>query len=266
MANKYFSKIFQTTFICLITLESLFAQNGTVKSYYPEGTIKSEISFVNDVLDGSAIWYYPNGNLKSEKNYSNGILYGWIKEYFDSGLLKEEYYAKNGIKDGTQRIFYENGALKELSEYSDGKQMHKSVFDYDLSYNPPQIAYQGKKNQNEVLSTGKGESLCDAEVCPTPFGGMKSIQDNLIYPEHALRYGLEGSVTLQATINIQGEVVKTQIIKSLGLGCDEAAQDAVRKTKFLPGKNHDNPVESTLTINVEFKIVNQNNSPELKGK
>ena len=82
----------------------------------------------------------------------------------------------------------------------------------------------------------------------------QAIQENLVYPEHALRYGLEGTVTLKASINSDGDVTKTDIIKGLGLGCDEAAENAVMKTKFIPGKTGGKPVDSVLSINVEFKI------------
>jgi antitoxin component YwqK of YwqJK toxin-antitoxin module len=45
--------------VYLITLFSLFwmqilsSQNGIVKSYYADGTVQSEASYVNDVLDGA---------------------------------------------------------------------------------------------------------------------------------------------------------------------------------------------------------------------
>ena len=79
-------------FLILITIYSISsAQNGIVKSYYPDGSVQSEISYVNDILDGSAIWYYPNGQLKSEKNFSKDVLDDWVKEYYESRLLKEKY-------------------------------------------------------------------------------------------------------------------------------------------------------------------------------
>jgi antitoxin component YwqK of YwqJK toxin-antitoxin module len=49
--------------LVLVAVTSINAQNGIVKTYYADGTPRSEISYVNDVLDGTALYYYPNGNL-----------------------------------------------------------------------------------------------------------------------------------------------------------------------------------------------------------
>lgn len=254
-------------FLILITIYSISsAQNGLVKSYYPDGSTQSEISYVNDILDGSAVWYYPNGQLKSEKNFSKGVLDGWVKEYYESGLLKEEYFVKNGMKDGTNRVFYENGTLKALSNYVNGNQTQLQLFDYDPNYHPI-VADSNKINppQNKIKRS-RNNYQCNIEICPEPVGGLKSIQDNLVYPEHALLYGLEGMITLIAKISSEGKVVNIEITRGMGLGCSEAAQEAVKKTKFLPGENNGVPVESEVTLNIEFKIYENKSFPGSKEK
>lgn len=258
---------------CLITYNFLisivFAQSGIMKSYYPDGVPRSEVSYVNDILDGQALYYYPNGNLKSEKNYSNGKLNGYVREYYDTGLLKEEYFVKEGIKDGSYRKYYDNGALKELIIFEKGVQVKKDFFDYDPTFVASAEAYKAGNRQQQVFEKRKTILICDVEICPVPVGGLSSIQDNLVYPEHALLYGLEGTVTLIATINEKGNVIATEIVKGIGLGCDEAAQDAVKKTQFIPGQNFGKVVESRVTLNVEFKIFDrmliQNNQANNNG-
>jgi TonB family protein len=245
-------------FFYFVITSILFAQNGVVASYYPDGIVRSEISYANDVLEGSAVTYYPNGNLMSKKNYSNGIIEGWVIEYYQTGLIKEEYSVNYGVKDGNYKSYYENGGLKEIITFVKGLAIKKTAFDFDPDYKASPEAYlEGNKQQDIAHSEGK-EIRCDAEICPAPIGGMKAIQDILVYPEHALRYGLEGTVTLSATISANGNVLKTQILKGLGLGCDEAAQDAVMKIKFLPGRTAGKAVESILTIDVNFKIFDRN--------
>lgn len=268
-------------FFILVTMYSISsAQNGIVKTYYPDGSVQSEISYVNDVLDGNAVWYYPNGQLKLEKNYDKGILNGWVKEYYESGLLKEEYFVKNGFKDGTHKIYNDNGALKKISNYTDGIQTRSQTFgdgtgnkvesasikisDSTIKNTITDTVKVGPKPQKFVRSGIKYQ--CNVEVCPEPVGGMKSIQDNLVYPEHALRYGLEGTVTLKAKISPDGIVLNTEIIRGMGFGCSEAAQEAVKKSKFLPGENNDVQVESEITLNIEFKIYEKKSFPESKGK
>ncbi|MEW5843446.1 MAG: TonB family protein [Bacteroidota bacterium] len=243
------------TFILLqlILSGSLFAQNGIVKTYFPTGEVQEELSYANNILEGNSVWYYQNGNIMTEKNYDNGILNGWVKEYFDSGLVKEEYEVRDEIKDGIDRAYFENGGLKHIYYFSKGMITKQENFSFDPNYSAPAQNYlAGKRNQ--AVGAVQNLSPCDVEVCAAPIGGIKAVEDNLVYPEHALKYGLEGTVTLKAAINAEGIVTKAEVVKGIGLGCDEAAQTAVVKTKFHPGQNSGKPVDSTLMLNVDFKI------------
>lgn len=267
-------------FIILILLsfaaQNFYSQNGIAKSYYPDGNLYSEISYVNDVLDGTAYWYYPNGNLKMMKEFSKGKLNGYVREYYESGLLKEEYSVKDGIKNGTHRIYYDNGALKEIMIYEYGKLIQSKQFDYDPTFiAPPNLYLAGNRQQGMFQSNSdetttqkkkKQELICDVDICPVPIGGMKTIQDNLIYPEHALLYGLEGNVILIASIDEKGDVTNTEVIKSLGLGCDEAAEEAVKRTKFIPGQKDGKVTSSRVTLKIEFKIFDLSNKVDTSSR
>jgi len=87
---------------------------------------------------------------------------------------------------------------------------------------------------------------------------LVAIQQNLVYPEIARKAGIEGVVTVYAQIGVNGEVVKTKILKSLGEnnGCDEAAVAAIKAVKWQPGKAKDQPVSVWVSIPVKFKIQN----------
>jgi TonB family protein len=252
--------------LSILFFANCFAQNGIVKTYYTDGTPMSEKSLVNDILDGASFTYYQNGNLQSEKNYSDGILSGYVREFYETGLLKLEYFINNGVKDGTQRLFYENGSLKEVTIYTDGQMIKKDLFKYDSKYIAAIQEYQtGNNRQQELLKNKQQELNCDVEICPVPIGGLKVIQDNLIYPEHALLYGLEGEVVLNAKISEVGDVISTEVTKHLGLGCDDAAQDAVKKTKFIPGQNNGKNTLATVSIKVEYAIENKTFSDNTKN-
>ena len=51
-----------------------------------------------------------------------------------------------------------------------------------------------------------------------------------------------------------GIVTKVELIRGIGAGCDEAAMDAVHKTKFKPGKQRGKPVKVQVTVPVLFKL------------
>ncbi|NWG28541.1 MAG: energy transducer TonB [Ignavibacteriaceae bacterium] len=92
------------------------------------------------------------------------------------------------------------------------------------------------------------------EEMPEPVGGIKAIQEKIIYPEIAKRAGVEGKVYILAFVDESGTVTKAQVLKGIGAGCDEAALDAVLKTKFKPGKQRGKPVKVQVSIPVIFKL------------
>lgn len=67
-------------------------------------------------------------------------------------------------------------------------------------------------------------------------GGQKAlnafIREHLKYPKDALEQGIEGSVYIRYSIGIKGDVVQTQVISSLGHGCDEEAERLVKLLRF----------------------------------
>lgn len=92
------------------------------------------------------------------------------------------------------------------------------------------------------------------EEMPEPIGGIKAIQEKIIYPEIAKRAGVEGKVYVLAFVDESGSVTKAQVLKGIGAGCDEAALDAVQKTKFKPGKQRGKPVKVQVSIPIIFKL------------
>lgn len=89
---------------------------------------------------------------------------------------------------------------------------------------------------------------------PEPIGGLNSIQSKIKYPEEAKRSGIEGKVFIQAFIDENGNVVKAKVIKGVGSGLDEVALEAVKQTKFIPGKQEGKPVKVQVAIPIVFKL------------
>jgi protein TonB len=92
------------------------------------------------------------------------------------------------------------------------------------------------------------------EEMPEPIGGLKSIQEKIVYPEIALRARVEGKVFVKAFVDETGKVASAEIVKGIGAGCDEAAIDAVLQTKFSPGKQRGRPIKVQVTIPIVFKL------------
>lgn len=128
-----------------------------------------------------------------------------------------------------------------------GKQV-KSV--YPWSFDPHiltgQIPMEGDSKENVFYVV--------VEEMPEIVGGIKSIQEKIVYPELARRSGIEGKVYALAFIDEKGNVADAKIIKGIGGGCDEAALDAVKQTKFIPGRQKGKPVKVQVSIPIVFKL------------
>jgi protein TonB len=89
---------------------------------------------------------------------------------------------------------------------------------------------------------------------PEPIGGYAILRKSLVYPEMARRVGREGTVVVIAFIDEAGIVQKTEIKEGIGLGCDEAASEAVLKTQFQPATQRGKPVKVRVSIPIRFKL------------
>ena len=108
--------------------------------------------------------------------------------------------------------------------------------------------------RSPVKSKGETTYKISAEVMPEPIGGIAGIQSNVVYPDSAKKLDISGKVYVLAYINELGVVDKTEIIKGLGHGLDEAATNAVLHTKFTPAKQFGKPVKIKVSIPIEFKL------------
>ena len=85
---------------------------------------------------------------------------------------------------------------------------------------------------------------------PKPISAIRPI-----YPEIAQEAGIEGVVVVQAFIDKKGRVKETIILKGIpNTGLDEAAMEAIRKTRFRPAKHRERAVGVWISIPVNFKL------------
>ena len=75
------------------------------------------------------------------------------------------------------------------------------------------------------------------------------------YSEEARKAKHQGTVMLYVQIDPSGHATNIKVVKSLGLGLDEKAMEAVAKWKFSPGKKDGKPVTVEATIEVNFRLL-----------
>ncbi len=88
-----------------------------------------------------------------------------------------------------------------------------------------------------------------------PIGGHGTIQKNINYPEMAMETGIEGLVIVNAYVDKEGHVIETSVLMGVpNTGLNEAAEDAIRRTRFFPAGKRGRKVGAWMVIFVNFKL------------
>jgi TonB family protein len=74
------------------------------------------------------------------------------------------------------------------------------------------------------------------------------------YPAKDLRDQIEGSVSLEAIIDVTGEVRAVRVTHSLTPGLDDAAMAAARKWRFEPARLNGAPTPILVTLILDFRL------------
>ena len=94
-----------------------------------------------------------------------------------------------------------------------------------------------------------------AEQMPDIAGGMGAYYIHIDYPEEAIDKGIEGRLVLAFVVEPTGKPSEIEVLRSLHPLCDSAAVDALRKTRFIPGKQNGRVVRVRMRLPVRFRLV-----------
>ena len=75
------------------------------------------------------------------------------------------------------------------------------------------------------------------------------------YSEEARKAKYSGTVMLAVVVDVEGHARDIHVVKSLGMGLDEKAIEAVEKWKFKPGMKGGQAVNVRATIEVNFRLL-----------
>lgn len=75
------------------------------------------------------------------------------------------------------------------------------------------------------------------------------------YSEEARKAKWQGTVVLSLVVDDQGRPQGLKVVRSLGLGLDQKAIEAVEKWRFRPGMKDGKPVPVMATIEVNFRLL-----------
>ncbi len=139
--------------------------------------------------------------------------------------------------------------LSEDVDVSEDVTMEDFTFeDYEAMDAPP-------PPPEDNASGGSRVKFIPYDEAPTPLGGASAILRNVVYPEIAREAQIEGKVVIQAFVNEKGIVTDCVVFQGIpNTGLNEAAMEAIRKTKFNPAKQRDRNVGVWIAIPVNFKL------------
>jgi len=84
---------------------------------------------------------------------------------------------------------------------------------------------------------------------------LNYIYKNIKYPKEATKEGIEGVVVVNFLVDKTGNLVKAQIKRSIGGGCDEEVLRVINSMDaWIPGKQRGKAVNVQMNIPVKFKL------------
>ncbi|NOX66492.1 MAG: energy transducer TonB [Chlorobi bacterium] len=152
------------------------------------------------------------------------------------------------------KFLIEDISTWDFGQYSVNSDYHKYYFDMKINLIGYDNGSLSSFNMRLVPYYPEDEFLVKPEIKPKIIGGLNSIQNNLKYPEAARKDSIEGKVFVRVFIDTNGNVTDTDVLYGIGGGCMEAAEEAVRKVKFIPGYQKGKPVNTQITIPILFKL------------
>ncbi len=117
--------------------------------HYPNGTIKSQIEFVDGKRDGEDRQFYPNGKVKLIWQWKNDKVEGKCVYFFEDGMMLIDYY-RDDKKVGTGNYYF-NGKLAMKAIYDEnGEEIDLIVYEKDGSQ---------RKNEETLMINSLPDSI-----------------------------------------------------------------------------------------------------------
>jgi len=102
----------------------------------------------------------------------------------------------------------------------------------------------------------------DGSAAPVRYEKDKGISEPVVvnkvtpaYPEEAKKERVQGTVIVDATVDVEGKVVEAKVSKGADPRLDKAALDAVRKWTYKPARDaKGKPVAVIFTVTIRFAL------------
>lgn len=138
---------------------------GTLKEWYLNGQIKTELMASNGNRDGACRRWYENGRIANDTEFAAGELVGGFKQWNAEGVLVFERVPVENTRFYHEKQYNDQGQIMRMRSYLDHKLHGEEIvyFDYELKvmFDKPQGAYYvlGNKVTQDDFFGWKGEGV-----------------------------------------------------------------------------------------------------------
>jgi TonB family protein len=171
-------------------------------------------------------------------------------------------------------VVTEDGAPQTISVFEFQKPEGQLSF-YLLGYYTPNPKADGQYRKLDVVCKGAttakvhfraGYFANPRPESPEPVGAAQPPDPSVTpprlifkvepeYSDAARKAKYQGTVLLAIDVNTSGQAEYIKVVRSLGLGLDEKAIEAVKRWRFKPGTKDGNPATLQTTVEVTFRLL-----------
>lgn len=103
-------------------------KTGIWTKYYPSGSVKSKINYVNGRSYGDFELYFPNGQIEEKGTWQSKVYNGKFVRYYEDGTIaQEKTFNSKGKTEGKVVYYYPNGQAELVFETLNGKGSGEAV-------------------------------------------------------------------------------------------------------------------------------------------
>ncbi len=257
---KYFEK-------GILTTEGLYKENkyhGLWTENYETGELYSQINYTDDKKSGKATFYFKDGKVSQYGDYKDNEREGVWRNFGSGSELQSEITYSGGKYNG-EAAFYSKGKIVNSGTYLNGVKTGYWKFFNEKGRVSSQINYGDLIVSNEGASfeiaseKEKNEVFTILETMPEFPGGVNMMMDfirkNIVFPGDAKESGISGTVYVNFTIDITGEITSIKILRGVYSSLDK---EALRVVKSMPkwsiGLYYGRPVQVLYNLPIKYTV------------
>jgi TonB family protein len=217
--------------------KKLTEKEGEYTLYFPNGIRRVVTYFDDNKIDSIFTSWYANGNRSDSGLMRGNIKEGLWKTWYTGGAVESEGNYINGSPDGIWHWYHNNGSPATVETYKNRKLNDLACFD--------------------TLGNNTG-SNCRIDMKPCPEKALSFDQfvvDNMIYPEKALKRGIEGTVNFEFFITKEGRLTRINFLNETNaLLQDEVVKFLKSIPKWEPAVSHNRNIDYLYTYEIPFYL------------